>query len=238
MKRDIGRVLIATLALGGATKLFGVVGCIVVTVLMAALWRWPKPQVITATVIAVLGFFMVILSEGYGPSPHPTIASVSSPHSAAPSPQPAPSSAAEWNAAAAAFIASHPDLKNPQNVQIMQFYINQLDNGRFTNQSILGLAYTAARKDSRWSASAAQPVGTTNARADWDTDARAFMAAHPDLQLGDNVQIMDKYTRIMANIPGNHYSNTFILESAYAAAQFDTHWSFIKSSTSTPVSTR
>lgn len=77
----------------------------------------------------------------------------------------------------------------------------------------------------------ARPDAATE-RARWDADARAFIAAHPDLTFGDNLQVMDSYTRILANERSHNQSNKTILESAYAIAKHDPHWSFIEAAAS------
>lgn len=63
MRRRFWGGLIAALAIGLATKLFGLVGCVVVAAIMAILWRWPKPQIITAGVLVVGCFVSILLVQ-------------------------------------------------------------------------------------------------------------------------------------------------------------------------------
>lgn len=61
MKQRFWRGLLAALAIGFAGKTFAVVGVLVVGALMAVLWRWPKPQIVTASVLAVTLFVVALL---------------------------------------------------------------------------------------------------------------------------------------------------------------------------------
>lgn len=92
----------------------------------------------------------------------------------------------------------------------------------------------ANHDDSQTDVQAPPPPDAATERARWDADARAFIAAHPDLTFGDNLQVMDGYTRILANGPGHNKSNITILENPYAVAQRDPHWSFIEAAASAP----
>lgn len=169
MKHRLWHGLCAALAVGLATKLFGIVGCVVVASAMAILWRWPKPQIITAGVLAVICFVGIVLLQDYRPTP-----SVATPISQE-SPRP-------WD--------------------------QQYATSRSTVAS--GVMDPAAEK------------------ARWDADARAFTAAHPDLNFGDNLRVMDGYTKIVANRHDRNYSNASILNIAYAAARLDPHWSYFE----------
>jgi hypothetical protein len=61
----------------------------------------------------------------------------------------------------------------------------------------------------------------------WDADARAFIRSHPDLSVGDNLRVMDAYTRILA-ASNRNFLNAEILQAAYADATRDPHWSTIE----------
>lgn len=66
MKQGFWRGMLAALAIGFAGKLFAVVGVLVVGMLMLALWRWPKPQIITASLLAATLFVVTLIL----PTPH------------------------------------------------------------------------------------------------------------------------------------------------------------------------
>lgn len=61
--------------------------------------------------------------------------------------------------------------------------------------------------------------------ARWDADARAFIAAHPDLQFNENLEIMGGYTRALTRNNPRGYDNATILAIAYNAAKSDPRWS-------------
>lgn len=66
MRQRIWHGLIAALAIGLATKLFGLAGCGIVAAIMAVLWRWPKPQIFAAGVLAAGCFVGILLVQGHG----------------------------------------------------------------------------------------------------------------------------------------------------------------------------
>lgn len=155
MKQRFWRGLLAALAMGFAGKTFGVVGVLVVAVLMAALWRWPKPQVIAASILTVALFVVTLLvptahynqmlAIGHAPSP---------PRSEASEPSAVPQSdsgaATPWTRDVATFEAAHPNLRAGRNIQIMQSKTNMFVTDAMPNQTVLQGAYELARIDPNW----------------------------------------------------------------------------------------
>lgn len=230
MQQRVWRGLIAALAVGLAIKVLGLIGCILVGALMVFLWRWPKHQTIAASILAGVLFVVAVLLHGYRPASPvatPTASAIEQIIEA----KPPADSPTNWNRVASAFEAAHPDLKYGQNTEIMQSKINALAGGRLNNEGVLSVAYATAKLDPAWTTFATSQPDATVEHAHWDADAHAFIAAHPDLNFGSNLQVMDGYTKIMVNSARNQ-SNVFILNSAYAAAQRDPHWSFIEVATS------
>lgn len=68
-------------------------------------------------------------------------------------------------------------------------------------------------------------TASVDPQAAWDADARAFIAAHPDLQFNENLEIMNVYTRALTRDNPRGYDNATILAMAYSAAKADPRWS-------------
>lgn len=151
---------VAGLAAGAlAAKLFGIIGVVIVVLLMVGLWRWRKAQIIAAAVLVAACLAGIVLQTAYRTAPAvaaPTASAASgfnvpgaSQTSTVP-PQPPGPPVADWNRAATAFEATHPDLKIGQNIEIMQSKINEIANPTLTNDAVLQEAYELAMRAPYW----------------------------------------------------------------------------------------
>lgn len=167
MRHRFWHGLCAALAVGFATKLFGLIGGGGVAAVMAILWRWPKPQIITAGVMMFGCFVGIVLLQDQPPREPAWVAQakwastpVASTQRAMDDPslrdQPAPADVhatqAQWTADVDAFVIAHPDIRHGSNPQIWAWYTQQLADkyGVWTNVDILSAAYVNATSDVRW----------------------------------------------------------------------------------------
>lgn len=154
-----------------AAKLLGIIGVVIVVLLMAGLWRRRNAQIITAIALIVVCLSGIALQAAYRATPTATtIAATTTSGFAVPdgrktataSPQPTVAPATDWNRAATAFEATHPDLKIGQNIEIMQSKINEITNPTLTNEVVLQEAYELAVRAPYWT-TVASPLDMSQA---------------------------------------------------------------------------
>ena len=161
LKRGYWRGLLAAVAVGLATRAFGLLGALVIGSVMAAVWRWPKVQAISAGTLSMVLFVLLVLFYPSSPPPPRAASAVASetsqlPQTGVPSrtdntgASPSATASAQWAEASGAFIAVHHDLNQSQNLNVMQEKLDTIYAPTLTYPELLEQAYQAAKRDSRW----------------------------------------------------------------------------------------